>query len=189
MSTKFNHVQIGVVDNNGDVNVLYPQNTASDVSIDRSKNKKIYSNINKLQDLVDNMHEMSFVNKDEISFIGKSMEPEINDNEISSSSTWSSEKINNTKYTHLIDQSEVKNNINKLFTNPKSYIVNISSGIELPSYVSTSGFWLVEYFPIDISFMTGIVSYAYQRWTSMDDQHKQYFRVYQLNSWQRFIIK
>ena len=200
MATNFNHVQVGVVDNNGDVNILYPQNTASDVSINKDKNPIIPSNVNKLQDLVDNIGEMFFEDKDNVVFLGESEEydgdlinTEINDNIISSSYTWSSEKINNSSYEYINDQPTVAENITTAHFSAKSYIVNTSnphlSDVETPPY--NTRVWLVEYFPIDINTIatTGVkqVSSAYQRWTSIDDQHKCYFRLFEPNGWHDFI--
>ena len=197
MATNFNHVQVGVVDNNGDVNVLYPQNTASDVLINKDRNPIIPETVNKLQDLVDNIGEMFFEDKDNVVFLGESEEydgdlinTEINDNIISSSYTWSSEKINNSSYEYLNDQPTVGENITVAHFSPKSYIVNTLQGflpdVIVPPY--STRVWLVEYFPVDISGPENkkSVSYAYQRWSGMYSPHQRFFRFYNGTSWKNF---
>ena len=100
MATNYNHVQLGVVDANGDVNVLYPQSTAKDVSISRTSNSRIPSGVNNLQEFMNTVGEMAFVDKKEMVFLGTSEEDEcdmvdseINDEVVSEDYTWSSYKL------------------------------------------------------------------------------------------------
>ena len=186
MATKFNHVQLNVVENSSDINVLYPQNTATDVTIDKTGNKRIPANINKLQDLVNNIGEMAFVDKDKMVFLAESEEysgelvnSEIDDSITSISSTWSSSKMCDTLTEYINNQSTVEENILRLHLSPKVYIVNNSllPNVKVPE--SGEFVWLVEYFPINITISSTStkIGRAYQRWTKMDiSDHKQYYR-------------
>ena len=100
MAINYNHVQLGVVDGNGNVNVLYPQSTAKDVSISRTSNSRIPSGVNNLQEFMNTVGEMAFVDKKEMVFLGTSEEfgddpvdSEINDEVVSEDYTWSSYKL------------------------------------------------------------------------------------------------
>lgn len=65
MSTKYSHVQLGIVDASGNLNVLYPVNTAKDVSLIRT-NTKIPSTVSTMQQFADVMGDLAFKNKNDL---------------------------------------------------------------------------------------------------------------------------
>lgn len=65
MSTKYSHVQLGIVDASGNLNVLYPVNTAKDVSLIRT-NTKIPSTVKTVQQFADVMGDLAFKNKNDL---------------------------------------------------------------------------------------------------------------------------
>ena len=81
MSTTYVHTRIGVIDSAGNTNILYPQNTGSDVLVNTSDNANLPANLSTVQDLVNSLAATAFAS-------------EINDSATSSSKTWSSSKIN-----------------------------------------------------------------------------------------------
>lgn len=197
MATTYNHVQLGVVNENGNVDVLYPQNTAIDVSIDRSSNSRIPSNIDDVQGLVDKVGEMAFVDKDKMVFLGDSDEykgpietSEINDNIVDNATTWSSKKIND-KAT-IIDLDIQLGNYDCITATPVApKVVTFKSGnpilVNLTPNKSIDYHWIIEYFPVTST--DGVVSVAYQRWTGIhfvSNEVVQYKRVYVNNSWDKF---
>ena len=102
MGTTYKHVQLSNVKNNGDVEVLYPVNAGSDVSIDNTQNNVIPSNVKNVQDLVNNISSMAFESRENMVFINNSdastydgvvSDSEIDDTKISTVSTWSSKKL------------------------------------------------------------------------------------------------
>ena len=62
MSITYNHVQLSFVDSGGNVQVFYPKNTGSDVSIDRNSNTNIPSDVTTVQLLANKLTKVSFSN-------------------------------------------------------------------------------------------------------------------------------
>ena len=62
MSITYNHVQLSYVDSNANVQVFYPKNTGSDVSIDRNSNTNIPSDVTTVQLLANKLTKVSFSN-------------------------------------------------------------------------------------------------------------------------------
>ena len=89
MATHKNHMVLGSVEDNGDVNEMYPVTDAEDVIIKRN-NGNIPSDVSNLQQLTDKMSAVAFNNEEDIIFAGNTMgtfqdplSSEINDNKIS----------------------------------------------------------------------------------------------------------
>lgn len=193
MATTYNHIQLGVVDNNGDVNVLYPQNTGKDVSVSRASNSKIPSTVSNVQGLVDNIGEMAFVDKDAMVFLGESdnyegniMETEINDSYIGVGYTWSSKKITNTT-TMMINSENVKlSDLTALHTASRTIGVDGTLTTYASSCPTTGYHWMVEYFPIVIE--NDVVKTAYQKWIGISalNSKVEYYRNYYNGNWGSF---
>jgi hypothetical protein len=81
MATTYTHAKFSVVDESSNVNVIYPQTTGADVSIDRSQNTTIPSGVTNAQQLANKLAASAFASN-------------INDSATSATSTWSSNKIN-----------------------------------------------------------------------------------------------
>ena len=177
MATTYNHVQLGVVDVNGNVDVLYPQNTAEDVSVDRSSNARIPSSVTTLLGLVNNIGEMAFVDKKYCVFLGEGdeytgdlMQSEINDTYIGKGFTWSSEKI--TQSTPLLITSDELSliDLTAVPTGPRIYCVD-GTLVTFASSCPENGYlWKVEYTPIIIK--DNVVMAAYQKWTGISEGNK-----------------
>ena len=60
MATTYIHTRMGVIDANGDTNILYPQNTAIDVSVSRANNSEIPSSVATIQQLADSLAASAF---------------------------------------------------------------------------------------------------------------------------------
>ena len=182
MSTTYEHTQLSAVQEDGNVKVLYPVNTAKDVSIETT-NTAIPSSVKTAQDLVDKIDEMAFKNGSDVVFLGESeefpgssVESEINDDTVSSVTTWSSSNIvkNTTKFIQGYKMST--DIINKLFSSVVVFNVDgrFTANDEFTPEAGRQ--WVVEYFPIvtsannvdgnvsDISTVTT----AYQRWTGIN---------------------
>jgi hypothetical protein len=80
MATTYTHANFSVVDENHDVNVIYPQNTGIDVSIDRSQNATIPNDVSNAQQLANRLAATAFATN-------------ISDSTKSANTTWSSNKI------------------------------------------------------------------------------------------------
>ena len=116
MAYIYNHVQLGVADSKGDINVLYPISTGEDVSIDKS-NSSLPENVINVQDIINSIGRMAFEDGDDVvrfsadevadEYEGDVPLSEINDDIIDSNSTWSSKRISslvageNIVYYHL----------------------------------------------------------------------------------------
>ena len=102
MAISYTHVQLSNVDRSGNVKVIYPQNTAKVVSVDRSANASVIpSTVKTAQDLTDNLEAPAFTAANKFVYISPAgtapenpMNTEINDNTTGSATTWSSKKIN-----------------------------------------------------------------------------------------------
>ena len=102
MAVIYNHVQMGIVDAKGDVNVMYPLNTAEDVSLKKTTNESIPTDVETLQDLTDNIGKMAFDSGSNVVFFDSAeasesdatlSTSEIDDSKVSLASTYSSSKI------------------------------------------------------------------------------------------------
>ena len=114
MATIYNHVQMGVVDANGQINVIYPITTGDDTIIDR-KNVKLPESIDNLQKLADNLGIMAFEDGDDVVYFadgsndadpGEITASEIDDRQSSLTTTYSSSKIDKLL-------AEIRQQINK----------------------------------------------------------------------------
>ncbi len=81
MATIYNHIRTSTIDDNGNVDVLYPETTGADVSVDRSNNNKIPAVATDAQALANNLSSSAF-------------ESPIDDTVTGASNAWSSDKIN-----------------------------------------------------------------------------------------------
>lgn len=207
MATIETHVQLSVVDKNGNVNILFPITNGKDVRLDTNNNEAIPSGIRNVQNLVDNLKEMAFEDGENVVRVGfddgefdvnEIASSEINDNETSLATTWSSKKINNSFIQY---KSDIK--INDLIDIPKVPITfsvdgqNNTYGALCPE----SGYiWIVEYFPVTLNVKNSIAggseaSYdvinARQKWTGYqyaanNESPVIYSRIYCRGSWGPF---
>lgn len=98
MATTYNHTRLSVVDDSGNVAVMYPQNTAEDVTIDKSANANLPSSAANAQDVMNSLSSLAFATGNPV-FFSESDEDqdllatEIDDSITSSQFTWSSNKI------------------------------------------------------------------------------------------------
>lgn len=140
MSTKTLHGQMTVIDTDGNIKKLHQETSAQDVLIKKDSNTQnaIPSDVENLQNLSDKLGNLAFKSNVENSdLVGNFVvvdetdegvappESEINDDVISSSLTWSSNKID-TKVTALTERiEEVNNTANSIFY---IHLVEDSSG-------------------------------------------------------------
>lgn len=193
MATRYNHIQLGVVNANGDVDVLYPQTTARDVAVDKS-NSKIPHNVDDLQELVSSFGEMAFENKDKLVFLGESeeyngniMETEINDDYVGEGFTWSSKKIANSTNTWVNNNDARVRDLTTLFLAPKTISVDGTIATFSAICPGAGYHWIMEYFPLIIENNTVIK--AVQRWTGFYPHgalSSVYYRSYLHGEWSLF---
>ena len=81
MATTYNHIRMSEVDSSGNIRVMYPETTGADVTISRTNNANIPSTVSTAQGLADKLVASAFTNP-------------ISDSTTTTSSTWSSNKIN-----------------------------------------------------------------------------------------------
>lgn len=195
MATTYNHVQLGVVDANGNVDVLYPQNTADDVSVSRSSNSRIPSSVSTLQGLVNNIGEMAFVDKKYMVFLGEGdeytgdlMQTEINDTYIGLGYTWSSKKITQSMPLMIGNDDVSLIDLTSVPAAPRIYCVDGKLASFAASCPVKGYEWIVEYYPVIVD--NGVVSTAYQKWIGMSSAVKnnrlEYHRNYAGGSWGAF---
>ena len=73
MATHKNHMVLGSVEDNGDVNEIYPIADAEDVNVKRN-NGNIPSDVGNLQQLTDKMSAVAFNDSEDMVFAGNTME-------------------------------------------------------------------------------------------------------------------
>lgn len=132
MATKYEHTRLSSVDSNGNVNVLYPLNTADDVHVNIS-NSSIPANTVTVQNVVDKLGDMAFNDGKNLAYLGTGtdysdgevVDSEIRDDEVSEVYAWSSSKTEN----EITSAKE--------YTDDK--ISNIKHGIEYKTHYGTFG--------------------------------------------------
>ena len=208
MGTTYEHTQLAAVQENGDVNVIYPINTAKDVSVE-SKNSSIPSSVKNMEDLVNSMKDMAFNNGNNMVYLGSStVAPEassmseIDDEKTSTTSTWSSVAIEKNTNNFIQGYRMTVDNINKLFVNPTVFNVDGRYDMYNKEAPEPGRQWIVEYFPLTLSKTneTGdvgdlnTVTTAMQRWTGLnfsDDKEMNdivvFERAFINGSWKPFI--
>ena len=99
MSVIYNHVQMGSVDKDGNVNIMYPITTAEDVVI-KNVNGNLPENVSNIQELSETLGDMAFEQGEALVYIGEEetvdlelSNSEIDDRHVSSVTTYSSKKI------------------------------------------------------------------------------------------------
>ena len=198
MATYINHLELSSVEENGDVNVLYPVNTGEDVTIKRD-NSNLPSGVTNLQQLIDKMGPATFSNAETIVYAGETLGTtnnpslsEINDNITKNSLTWSSNKIKNyvdtACYKFINVQDSDENYVNLYFTDkPQVMCVNTAGFTQNSCPDGLRGNFIVEYFPLIENDHTSRVFYALQRWTYLNpDSFAVYQRVYINGMWNAF---
>ena len=120
-TTSYNHTRMSVVDENGNVSVMYPQNTAEDVKVDKSANTNLPSSANTAQDVLDNLSSLAFATGNPIFFDESDVDQdivvaEIDDQVTSEQLTWSSKKISESMASVGNTKSIVAKNVNILTT-------------------------------------------------------------------------
>ena len=97
MSTTYSHIRMSAVDSEGNVRVMYPETTASDVTINRASNPNIPTTVTNLQLLAN-------------ALTGSAFNEPINDSITSSERTWSSNKVN-TDLTNINVYTDTDNEL------------------------------------------------------------------------------
>ena len=96
MASYKNHIVLSSIEENGDVNEIYPITDADDVNIKRN-NSQVPSGVVNVQQLADKLGSGAFTNKENLVYVGDSenelITSEIDDNTENKVSTWSSSKI------------------------------------------------------------------------------------------------
>lgn len=204
MATIESHVQISVVDKNGNVNILFPITNGKDVRLDTTENEAIPAGVRNVQTLVDNLKDMAFEDGENVVRVGftdeefdpsKIVSSEIDDSTTSLASAWSSKKVTNSFIGYIRD---VK--INDLIDTPKTPVTfsvdgqNNTFGALCPE----SGYiWTVEYLPVTLSAKNSVaggseatydVINARQKWTGYqfaanNEAPVIYSRIYCRGSW------
>lgn len=207
-NTVYNHVQLGVVDSTGTVNVLYPINTAEDVSIDRKNNSSLPVGVENVQNLADNIAAMAFEDGSNLVYLGttdnysgQNPESEINDNVESTASTWSSKKLNSHVERFVPTKDIALNDITALPITKRTFVVNGKNNTYGNLCPQAGYYWFVEYTPVVTSasqvdgFPGGVntVPYAIQKWTgyafsSTNEQPVVYTRIYMNNDWGAYVL-
>lgn len=210
MAVTKNHVELGLVKKNGDVDVLYLKNQGKDVEISRDQNAKIPSTVQNVQDLANNLKDLAFGDGENLVYIGEandlngSLPPlsEINNtDQLSLTSTWSSQKISD-KCTTFIPSYETID-YDRLYTSPKIMVLNTEGDGTVTSPIPGSPAqcqYLIKYYPI-VTIATSIEGapgapntprIAYQEWTIIStntgkpEPYTMYIRYYVGNQWQEF---
>ena len=188
MATSYTHVQLSNVDSSGNVNVLYPQSTGTDVSIDRSKNNKLPASATNVQGLANSINTAAFEDKNKLIYLGEGdtdsvagiPEAEIDDTVVSDKYTWSSEKIvHNTveviNYSnYLLSEIPDKDVMNRMFSSPKVIMISGACVKDNGPIVAESTFtyldyeWTIEYFPFTVRGDGRFTYRAYQIWTGIN---------------------
>ena len=210
MATEYKHVQLGVVKENGDVDVLFPINNANDVDVALENNPNVPNNVRTLQHLTDELGQMAFKNGTDIIYFegyeddsyndgGETPGSEINDERISDALTWSSRKISTNTICHIPNYELNTTDLTALFITPTTFVVD-GTNLSSPDIVPANGFiWFVEYIPMVTSSIqvsgqpSGIntVTKALQRWTghTFADANAPcvvFTRVFKNNAWGAF---
>lgn len=99
-ATIYTHVQLGVVDKDGNLTVMYPVTKGEDVILS-STNASLPEGIDTVQKLADSLQDMAFNSGDQLLYMGEGEElsdtfaiSEIDDTNVSVATTYSSQKIN-----------------------------------------------------------------------------------------------
>ena len=209
MGTTYEHTQLAAVQDNGDVTVIYPVNTAKDVSVETS-NAAIPSSVKNMEDLIGKMKDMAFKSGNDMVYLGESstddditVDSEIDDEKTSTTSTWSSNNIVNNTSNFIQGYKMTTGVIDKLFVSPT--VFNVDGRYEAYNNLTPEEGrqWIVEYFPITLSKsnVTGnvgdlnTVTTAMQRWTGLnynDDKTKEdvvvFERVFINGVWRPFVF-
>ena len=208
MATYKNHTVLSSVEENGDVNEIYPITDADDVNIKRN-NSQVPSGVGNVQQLADRLGAGAFASTENSVYVGESdkelITSEIDDNTESKSSTWSSLKIQNFvnqnestvreyvyseagKVTKFIPQHKIDENYVSQFlpATPQVYCVDASKFSTNSRPDGLTSKFIVEYFPYvdrdDIvdSPLNGPhrPNYAYQRWTKIQERAGESSAIY-----------
>ena len=195
MATYKNHMVLGSVEDNGDVNEIYPITDAEDVNVKRN-NGNIPSDVSNLQQLTDKMSAVAFNDSEDMVIAGNTMgtfqdppSSEINDNKLSEEYTWSSNKIKNRientttelkgyvreNTENAIKAVPEKNSSEYIIDNtspalPKVYSANVKEFSDQTLYarINEKARYIMQYFPY-VDSDTGTVKYAYTRAVQMHD--------------------
>ena len=208
MGTTYEHTQLAAVEENGDVKVLYPVNTASDVSVDKT-NPAIPSSVENMQDLANKVKSMAFNDGKDVVFFsegtevpGQTVSSEIDDSKLSNTTTWSSNKLVDNVSTFKQGYNMTASDINKLFISPVIMNVDGRNAVIGDSAPEEGRQWIVEYFPMvasntSVSGNVGdpnTIKTALQRWTGINYNATEdmedivvYERVCIQGTWKNFV--
>ena len=216
MAVTKNHAELGVVKKNGDVDILYLKNEGRDVSISRDQNAVIPADVQTVQDLANKLKALAFGDGENLVYIGEgevdlgTLPPmtEVDDNRLSVTLTWSSQKIydNYKKYipSYVIGDENKFDVFEMLYLAPTTFVVDTISYPQFKSNTPDSNVdaeWLVHYYPLvmDRYAVEGAPGSpntprsAWQEWIKASDTSgrplipiEKYFRVYSGGQWQHF---
>ena len=206
MATTYNHIQLGVVDANGNVNVLYPVNTAGDVSVDKSNNERIPSSVTNVQDMLDTIGTMAFDDGEDLVYLGTGEDysgeiatSEINDDDKSYVSTWSSKKLNSHVEQYAPTYSNTLDLVNYLPITATTKVINGKDSVYQGICPEAGRIWFVSYVPAVLNNTdvegsagaTNTVSYAMETWAgykfeSTTEDAVTYRRIYIKGTWGAF---
>lgn len=186
MATTYTHVQLSVVDKDGNVNVLYPQTYGADIKL-VNNNKMIPSSVSDVQGLVDKMGAMAFDSGNNVLYYevqtvadndvpidvsdGYLPESEINDSKTSTLFTWSSSKITKSTVTYLPAYAVTTDVLTTLYPYPLMF--NVDSSVSnlrtlTPAPSDTDTLWVVEYHPYVSKSTDTKATRAYQLWRGIN---------------------
>ena len=115
MATIYNHIRTSGVDDNGNVNVVYPETTGSDVTVDRQNNQKIPASATDAQKLANNLSSAAFTSI-------------VDDTSIDTDSAWSSEKIDG-KEDNISLRVGADNGLHFTNSNGDDYILDLTKAV------------------------------------------------------------
>lgn len=216
MAVTKNHAELGVVKKNGDVDILYLKNEGRDVAISRDQNAVIPSDVQTVQDLANKLKALAFGDGENLVYIGDgevgsgTLPPmtEVDDNRLSVTLTWSSQKIydNYKKFIpgYVIGTENKFDVFEMLYLAPTTFTVDTLSYPQFKSNTPDSNAdaeWLVHYYPVTMDRYNvegapgspNTLRTAWQEWIKVADTSgrplvpvERWFRVYSGSQWQHF---
>lgn len=172
METTYIRTQISHVDKQGNVTVMYPQNTDKDVKL-LSENPNVPANIKNLNQLVSALGNMAFEDKSKVVFYDPN-EEQAGESTVEASIALMSLDVGN-------DKTDAVPNVN----------ISFSFSAEEAPVVPEHGmvYWLIRYYPIDTNENDEVIV-AYQEWIGipgdLTTSNVKYYRNYKEGTWGAF---
>lgn len=197
MATNRNHVILSSVEDNNDINEIYPYTNAEDININR-RNINIPVNTN-AQEVINNISPIAYKNNIEFIYNDNNESlSEINDNITSEKTTWSSSKIvdyytNNTPGFTSVEETTKDLINNSSMSSYHIFCIDTSLMPDITTPEKLQGCFIVEYFPFlensggniggtdisndkrcDYNYQAPLVI---QRWTYLDKEDEGYVYI------------